>query len=190
MLKVVIMAGGRGSRLGFIEKPLLKICNKPMIQRVIEAIEKLNYSFYVAASPLCMEVIKWCIINNINYIVTKGIDYVHDLDYILQMLGSPLLVLPSDMPFLTSRILKEFLDRALSMNADVITLSVPTHEFLKYQDPSSLTFKHNSTQPTGISLFKNRGHIWLEIIMSKYPELLNVNTYCEVLRAEYICQKL
>ncbi len=188
MLRAIIMAGGRGSRAGHIEKPLLKICGKPIIQRVIETVRAVGCDVYVSASLSCLETVKWCIMNRIKLILTKGFDYIHDLNYIVKLLGTPLLVLPADMPFLTPSLLDEFIDRAMKAEADVVTLSIPTHEFLKYQDPDSLAFRDSPTQPSGITLFKSAGGMWTEIVMSSFPELLNLNTYREILRAEYICK--
>ncbi|WP_456472033.1 NTP transferase domain-containing protein, partial [Methanocaldococcus sp.] len=46
------MAGGRGSRLGFIEKPLIKINNKFLIDYIIEEVKKSKIEdFYIATSP-------------------------------------------------------------------------------------------------------------------------------------------
>ena len=31
------MAGGRGSRLGYVEKPMIRVCNKFIIENMLEA---------------------------------------------------------------------------------------------------------------------------------------------------------
>ncbi len=50
-LTIVIMAGGMAKRMGGVEKPLVKICGKPMIEHVLVVARKLTRRVYVATSP-------------------------------------------------------------------------------------------------------------------------------------------
>src|ERR1044072_5331706 len=88
MIKCILMCGGRGSRLDSnlglsesleprIEKPLLKLCQKPLIQYIIETCEKteIDFKIFAAVSPntkKTREYIKMSYSNKVTIIETKG----------------------------------------------------------------------------------------------------------------------
>ena len=52
-MKVVILAGGLGTRISeytkFIPKPMIKVCGKPLIQRIIDHyVSYGHYEFFIA----------------------------------------------------------------------------------------------------------------------------------------------
>ena len=68
---VVIMAGGRGKRLGDITadcpKPMLKIGNKPILESIIDKLESCGfYNFYISVTYISIYLQKY--INNISII--------------------------------------------------------------------------------------------------------------------------
>jgi GTP:adenosylcobinamide-phosphate guanylyltransferase len=92
------MAGGKGSRLS-PRKPLLVVCGTPMIVRVYCAARKISEQIYIVT-------VKNHIIEKelreyfSNIIYTSGKGYENDILEAVKMVGFPVLVLPSDLPFL------------------------------------------------------------------------------------------
>ena len=147
------MAGGLGSRLGYVCKPLLKICNKPLIQYIIDKINDLG-QVYIALSLKYREIEKWCIENNIKYIVTSGENYVKDLNYVLKIVNTPTLVLPSDVPFIKRRTLKSFINIAQEIESDVIELVFLLNDYVEIMGEKPDIVINDMYVFSGISFFK------------------------------------
>ena len=167
------MAGGKGERMGKIEKPMLKICGKPIIRHVIDEATKITDEIYVASSPNTPSTTKWCLMNDVNIILTPGESYPSDLGFVLKIFMKPILFLPADIPFITSDILHEFLNKALEYDKSIITLVVSRNCF-----PSELT--ESEPSPLGISLFKRDESDSVDVIMCSFPELLDIDTYSDL----------
>ncbi len=167
---------------------MLEICGKKIIEHVVEIGEKVSNSIVVATSRHTRITRDWCKNEGLDVIELSGADYVEDLRFVLKAIRSPVLLLPADAPFITSDLIREFLSIALKLSYDVITLCTPIECFLRHQDVRSLSLT-DRLQPTGISLFKRDGDGWTNVIMCRYPELLNVNTEEELKLARVLCSK-
>jgi len=176
------MAGGRGSRLGYVEKPMIRVCNKFIIENMLEAASDIVERIYVAVSKYTPRTIEWCKLHNIPIIETDGDGYVNDLKFILKKFDRPILVLPSDTPFLTTNVLKDFIGRADDEDVDVITLVVERSCF-----PHIL--KCYGRESIGISLFKGYKNRWRNIRICKFPDLLDIDTIYELNYARRICNE-
>ena len=175
-MKIVIMAGGKGKRLGKIEKPILKICDKPIIRHVIDEMIKITDEIYVASSPNTPLTTRWCLMNDVDIILTPGRSYSLDLGFVLKKFTKPILFLPADVPFITSDILYEFLNKASEHDKSVITLVVSRECF-----PSELS--EPKLSPIGISLFKHDGVDSTDVMMCRFPELFDIDTYDDLKHA-------
>ena len=106
----LIMAGGRGRRLGLaIEKPLLRFLEKPLIDWVVNAIRaaKKISEFYVVTSPNAPMTEEKCVREGLKIIRTAGKGYHDDLKQAI-LAGSfqgAVLIVPSDVPALTGQAL-------------------------------------------------------------------------------------
>lgn len=61
-IPVVVMAGGKSTRLEKdVEKPLLKINDKKMIETVLETVKKIKKDFKIAVTPNTPETRSYCI---------------------------------------------------------------------------------------------------------------------------------
>jgi len=172
-IDIVIMAGGKGSRLGGLEKPLLKICGERIIDHVIREVKKIRhrriiictrkelFNELLSLASRCVEVIE-----------CPGKDYVEDLNYVFTKINFPALILPSDMPFITSRVIEKFLREAFSTRSDVITL---------------MRCDKTRCVETGISLFNKSGGEWSNIFFNDIPELRDIDTPEDLLWAERQC---
>ncbi len=192
MLCVVIMAGGLGSRLGYVCKPLLKICNKPLIQYIIEKVNNLG-RVYVALSLRYRELKKWCIENDIEYIVTSGEDYVKDLNYILKIANVPTLILPSDVPFIKRRTLRSFINIAQEIESNIAELVFLLDDYVEIMGEKPDVTINDMYVPSGISLFKKvpkdyEELSWKSIIYPYSLEFLNVNTFWHLKLSQDVCK--
>ncbi len=165
----IVMAGGRGSRLGGAVKPLLEVCGKSIIERMLGEAWRvcrrviLVYSSHTRGlEVLCrsgypLECIKG-----------SGESYVEDLKHALMLASLPALVLPADMPFITWMLLEDFLVKALSSPAPIVNLSTPRG-------------------PSGVSLFKEREGAWEDVEYPWSHQLLDVDEPGDLEEAERSC---
>lgn len=182
-MNIVIMAGGRAKRLGGIEKPLLSICNKPIIKHILDEAVKISNNIYVAVSQHTPLTRKWCLENNVNIIMTPGKGYPLDIEVVLRKVEKPTLILPADTPFITIEVLQEFLREALRLDKSIITLIASRRCF-----PQKLA--SHETSPIGISLFKRNGTDWANISMCRFPELLDIDTLIDLEYARRLCHEI
>jgi len=178
-LSVIIMAGGGGSRLGYVSKPLIKVCGRTILETILEVASRLSRHVYVVTTPKHLEVIEFCRKLGAEVMISSSGSYVDDLRAALEILEQPTLVLPADTPFITCDLLEWFIGEALSIDADVVTLVCDRSCF-----PEEL---RRESSPTGISLFKSTGGRWRDIVICRYPELLDVDTEVDLRYALRIC---
>ena len=105
----LVMAGGKGTRMGTKEEKLLLQYKKPVIIHVIDALKDSDcFSKVMAAtsdnSPNTQKLLRN---NGIEIIKTKGDGYVSDLNMALSNLNEPVLVVSGDLPLLDGEIIKE-----------------------------------------------------------------------------------
>ena len=177
------MAGGRGIRLGGIEKPLLKICGKYILEYVLSEASKLSSNVYVAVSPHTSLTLKWCMSHQVSVLITSGKGYSLDIKEVLNIVSKPLLVLPADTPFLKVSTISEFVRAAEKYDKAIVTLVVERTCFPK-------ELRGNVKSPIGIALFKRNGYDWVDIVMCKFPELLDVDTPKDLRYARKLCHEI
>jgi adenosylcobinamide-phosphate guanylyltransferase len=116
-MDALVMAGGRGERMGGCEKPMLLLRDRPLVSYVLEALLKSSAidSVYVAVSPNTPQTS--CYIENwpdkkVSPIMTPGAGYVEDMGLAIRAIGKkePILVVSADMPLITPGLI----DKAIS----------------------------------------------------------------------------
>jgi adenosylcobinamide-phosphate guanylyltransferase len=132
----LVMAGGRGKRIGLpVEKPMLPLLGKPMIDWVADAVAsaKRVTEFYVVTSENTLETDKYCLSHGLRVIRTDAKGYHDDLKQALSKakIGTAVLTVSSDLPALTG----EFLDRVVASyqanDKDALTVLVPVEKRLQ-----------------------------------------------------------
>ncbi len=111
-MDALVMAGGRGSRMSGVEKPMAMLEGKPLVAYVIRALlgsRKIG-RVYVAVSPgvpLTAEYIQDCPDKRVSQAMTPGSGYIEDMAYVAQALGlhEPFLVVSADLPLITPDII-------------------------------------------------------------------------------------
>ncbi len=106
------MAGGRGSRLQMGEKGLVRLCDRPLIEYVLDTLENSGFEPVVITTPRSPYTANYCRVRGIDQICTEGVGYVEDLVEAVDILGEkgPVLIVCADIPGLRP----EHLDHILS----------------------------------------------------------------------------
>ena len=172
-LVAVIMAGGRATRMGGVAKPMLPVCGEPMLVRVARVAMSVAQSIVVAASPFTAnEVRSACSLGFIDScVVLSGSGYPEDVALVARLIPHrPLLVLPSDTPFLSASALRDFINKAMRIGNGLVTLET------------------SKAGPIGVSLLLSGFEPWRSIVVKHSPTWLNVNTWRDYVEAEKLCE--
>jgi len=128
-MDALVMAGGPGNRLGKGEKPLIDLCGKSMISYVLNVLHQSERvdKIFVATSPHTPKTEKYLKNTRIKVIKTKGIGYVSDLVEATEILGlrTPFLVVMSDLPLLSAKLIDEIIDVYCKINKPALSVYVP-----------------------------------------------------------------
>lgn len=199
MDKVValIMAGGRGERLGGgLEKPMVKLVGKPMVEWVIHSTIQTGCvsRLIVCASPHTPLTARHAEILGLDVFRASGRGYVEDLVEAIRTLRLGVtLVLPSDTPLVKPSTLHSLVSEYFRRGAASLTLCVPKIDTLvPGTEPGyTVTLFGSEFCPVGISVLDGRRlHVQESgagddyLVWQDPLELLNVNTPCELRLAE------
>ena len=219
MISCVLMCGGIGSRLKAgltvkVEKPLLELKNKSLIEYMIEAVQnsKKNFKIYAAVSKNAVntkEFLKSRYCNDITLIETTGSGFSNDYLIVLQFFKdkenkwengiqdfafNKILFLPTDLPLISSKTLDEITD--LYQSSSSIAIVVDKELFVQNNlIPSPFVTEINKVDYcyTGISILDFHTINALENIdqigevpkIMNNPELVyNINTVDDLKKAE------
>jgi len=177
-MDAVVMAGGKGERMGAGEKPMALLDGKPLLDYVLKALLS-SHSIgraYVAVSPivpLTADHVRDYSDARVAVVMTPGLGYIEDTAYAVKALGlyEPFLVVSVDLPLITP----DVIDRVIS-------------EYAKC-GKEALSVRTGATVPAGINVVHgahmDRAQEEYALILSD-PTLVNLNyqkdlTVCEQL---------
>jgi len=185
MVTALIMAGGKGKRMELdVEKPLIEINGKPMIQYVIEALKNADKidSITVATSENTPKTKTFLNEHDINIIETPGNGYVDDLGFILSnfKLGDILLTITADLPLIKSDIIDYVLHEYEKSEKPAMSIVVPLHIFEKYGLKPTIMFEN--LVPSGLNILRSINKTQDEevLVIEKIELALNINTYEDI----------
>jgi adenosylcobinamide-phosphate guanylyltransferase len=119
-MDALVMAGGKGRRMGGEEKPMVLLAEKPLLSYVLKALlgSRSVGRIYVAVSPgvpRTIAYVKEYPDERVSLVLTPGSGYVEDMAYAVSVLGlyDPFLVVSADLPLITS----DIIDRTVSAYA-------------------------------------------------------------------------
>jgi adenosylcobinamide-phosphate guanylyltransferase len=192
----LVMAGGKGTRMHLAEeKPLIKICGKPVIEYVMAALKnsKKIDSIIVAVTGCTPKTAKYLSQFPVKVLETPGKDYVSDMGYASQNLKlGVFLAIAADLPLVTSQALDAIIERYERCGKPALTVAVPLETKTKLCMSIEYSFKMDNKEvvPVGINVIdghKRYGDEWLDqdIFLLDLPELaVNINTVEELHLAE------
>lgn len=193
----LVMAGGRGSRMKLkIEKPLVEVGGKPVIEYVISALKSAKKidRIIVATSPSTPETAALIKHLGVEIIKTPGVDYVSDMGYTVQVLKlGVFLAVAADLPLIRPEMVDAVVTRYEQCGKPALTVAVPLETKVKLCMSIEYSFKTEDNRdvvPVGINVIdgsKRYGDEWLDqdICVLNYEELaVNINTVQELHLAE------
>ena len=183
MVTALIMAGGKGTRLELdVEKPLVEINGKPMIQYVINALkntDKIN-KIIAATSKDTPETKTFLNKRGIAIIETPGDGYVNDLGFIISNLelDDVLLTITADLPLINGDIIDHVLEEYEKSDKPAMSVLVPVDVFKKYGIKPTMIFEN--LIPSGLNILRsiNKTQDEKVLIIERIELALNINT-CE-----------
>ncbi len=154
----LILAGGMGSRLGLGEKALVIVREVPMIRRVADAFVQAGCDVVAVLSPRTPYTRNWCRANGIFHYVAEGRGYLEDIIEAVTALeiSSPVFTCGTDLPLLSSDIVKDLMDRYTACGMDALSTWVPMAlaEEHGYQPPCIGMVSGIEACPAGINILR------------------------------------
>jgi adenosylcobinamide-phosphate guanylyltransferase len=191
-MHALIMAGGTGSRLNRGEKPLISICGQPMIAYVIDAFSAAGIEPVVAASPKTPMTINWCRAHGIAFCMADGEGYIEDMISAVKTLEDPhpLFVCVSDIPCITTEIIRTIADAYYISGKDACSAWVPAG--LVHACRGGMPYREQvhgvEACPAGINILRGdlieQPQEELQVLLNEPGLALNVNTPTDLALAE------
>lgn len=203
MIIAILMAGGKGTRLkSNIEKPLFKFKSKTLIDHVLDNLSNSKHieKIVVATSPHTPKTTQYIakkIKNNVNnlpnynnkliekYIETPGKGYTKDLSFLLEKFeknskSDILLIINADLPFVSSDIIDEILEKYFKSEKIAMSVQVPIAIFNNYGIKPSWVL--NDLVPSGLNILisQNIEQIEEQLIIPKVELALNINSLDDI----------
>jgi len=194
MIYAILMAGGMGTRLEVpCEKPLFKLCGKPLIKYVIDNLNasKLIDKIIIAVSHHTRETTKYLnsLEGNFEILDTSGDDYLTDLSFILDYFEKEssedtLLFINADLPFISTETIDCVLEYYSESDKDALSTLVPVEIFKELGLNYSYEFDGNV--PSGLNVLRSVNIVQDEdqLIIPKKELALNINTLLDSKVAE------
>ncbi|MBQ7928958.1 MAG: NTP transferase domain-containing protein [Methanobrevibacter sp.] len=194
MIYAILMAGGMGTRLKVpCEKPLFKLCDKPLIKYVLDNLNssKLIDKIVIAVSHHTPETTDYLKSLNGDFQIldTSGDSYLDDLSYILDYFEKKsnkdtLLFINADLPFISTQTIDYVLEYYLSSDKDALSTLVPVEIFEELGLDYSYEFE--GLVPSGLNVLRSINIVQDEdqLVIPKRELALNINTLLDSQVAE------
>jgi len=197
------MAGGKGKRMGLpMEKPLLPVLGKPLLDWVVEAVAEAEHvsEFFVVTSANTPETEKRCNRMGWHVLRTDANGYHEDLKQAVRLAGlqGPVLTIPADLPAVTGKFLDKVVEAFESCGKDFLAVFVPivVRERLGLSVSSTDEFKGVWHAVSGVNIvdaqrIQEDGKIETDAIITEEVEvLLNINTMKDLEISERIMKQM
>ncbi|MFX1297997.1 MAG: NTP transferase domain-containing protein [Promethearchaeota archaeon] len=157
-INALVMVGGKGTRMKKnIEKPLLKVNNISLIERIAFAIEesKLLEEGIFAVSPYTPKTRKFAIEKGYKILDTPGKEYHIDLKYaVIKCKLIKTLVVSGDLPFLTGELIDSIINIYRERSKPALSVVIPAKSLKKFELKPTWIIKYNNQEviPAGINV--------------------------------------
>lgn len=192
MIYAIVMSGGRGTRLNLpVEKPLFKLCKKPLIKYTLDNLTSSKFidKVFIATSPHTPKTKEYVEKLNFNILNTPGIDYLEDLKCILTYFEKiskkdTLIFINADLPFISTELIDYTIGYYQNVKEDALSVLVPVNIFkdlnLKY------SYEFNGLVPSGLNILRSENIVQKErnLTIEKIELAFNINTLMDAQIAE------
>jgi len=132
-LTALVMAGGKATRMGGnIEKPMLQVAGKSMLQHVIETLREVQAidRIVVAASSNTPNTTIEANKLRVETLDTPGDGFEEDMRFAIRKLGlKDVLVVSADLPLITPDIMREAVGRYLRSGKPALAIMVKAEDY-------------------------------------------------------------
>ncbi|WP_440950045.1 NTP transferase domain-containing protein [Methanosphaerula subterraneus] len=192
----LILAGGSGSRLGLGEKPLVRVCNQPMLWYVIRAFVEAGEEVFVVTTRRTPYTANWCRAQGIETVRTGGAGYIDDIAEAATLLDldAPFFTCGADLPCLTETVIRSVASAHQQSGLPACSTWVPVahRESRGYSVHSSMMIDQTLVTPAGLNILDgsmmDREQEELQLICADPALVCNVNTRGDLLLAETDCE--
>jgi adenosylcobinamide-phosphate guanylyltransferase len=187
-IPALVMAGGRGQRLGLpLEKPLLPFHGKALIEWVVDALRNAERiaEIYIVTTKNTVKTEQKCLKQSLKVIRTNGEGYHLDLKQAIFNAGlkGPVLIVPSDLPALTGKFIDKVVAAYERDGKDALAVFVPLERRRELNLSSDSTDTHQGIEyaVSGVNII-NASKILQDkletsaIITDELEAALNINT--------------
>lgn len=182
----IIMAGGRGSRIkSNTEKPLIKVGDKTMLERVAEALIKAGLEVLIAVSQYTPHTTLKAKKMGLGVVESPGRGYVEDIQFLLRELSlDNALVVSADLPFVSPKLIKKVVKKYNTVKKPIcVVVTEEDYRSMGFTPSTVLEHNHKKLVPVGINVVeKEEEENYFYIIAGK--ETININTPKELELAE------
>lgn len=199
-VRAVVMIGGRGTRMGGIEKPLVKILGKPLVEYIISALNECRCvkGIEFVSSVHTRNVTLYLKERGFEVFTGKGLGFLSDLaEYLSERGTDNYLVVSCDIPALRGVHVEEALKLSMTYQDDYLMY------VLRYEDVRGLSKRPTvirrdgvDYQPAGLRMIRmnRQGVVNLEkprLVLLPFKELgVNVNTWEDISVAESVLKAM
>jgi len=179
-----VMAGGRGSRLGMGEKPMVQLSGKPLIYYVVSAIKPSIERIIVATTSATPETRRWSLGRNLEVVDTSGSGYIPDMVEAVERseISGPVMVVMADLPLITEEIIREVIDVYRSRPEPALSVHTPLslHRSLGRRPDVIFNYMGELIVPAGVNVLTgskiSEEQEDFHLIMNRIELAININT--------------
>lgn len=176
------MAGGKGSRMGYRNKAMLDLFDKPMIWYVINALKNANVDLICAVRD--KETAAYLAREDVNVLQTEGKGYSLDLRYALDIIGDVTLVMPVDLPLVNASLINYIIDKSRLYKKGCLCIMVKKMLLDAFKIDNKFCKLYNGEEVcyTGISVINAKSSKYIEeyLVIDDYRLALNINSEHEL----------
>jgi adenosylcobinamide-phosphate guanylyltransferase len=196
----LVMAGGRGLRLGLPEeKPLIKVGGKPMIQHVIEALKNANKvkDIIAAVTKHTPNTAAFARKMSVKVLQTPGEGFCSDIKYAVKALNLGIvLVIGADLPLISSNIIDNVITYYEQCKKPALTVMAPAEIYTRLGLSISCIFEINGGRLVPLCINVINGKMIDEeildeeiLIIEDERAVVNINILNDLKVAEHIMYK-
>jgi adenosylcobinamide-phosphate guanylyltransferase len=186
-LTALVMAGGRGSRMGGdVEKPLLEISGKSMLQHVIDVLTRCHSldRIVVASSRNTPATTAEAEKLGAETIITPGNGFEEDMRFAIRHLSlGEVLVISSDLPLVTVDVIEEAYEKYREAGKPTLAVMAPAELYERFGSKPEYVLEMGGRRlvPVGINVIDG-GRInddaleQAELVIDSEDVAINVNT--------------
>lgn len=188
-MDALVMAGGKGSRMGCVEKPMVILDEKPMLDYIIEAlvaspgIEHIYVIVSDKAPITASYIVQAYDKEKVSSVIAPGNGYVEDTAFAVRFLKMfrPFLIASSDIPLLAPDIINKVVQAYQSSGKEALSVRIEPSclEGTGIKPDTILTDTGFETIPAGINVlhgaYMDRAQEEVVLLLKDARLALNVN---------------